>query len=199
MNCKLRDDLKFNSPGEHESTFVEIIIPNKTNIITGCIYRRPNSLLSINDFNIGLLKHDSIESIGDFYNNMTSHFFAPYVMQPTRLISKTLIDNIFINSIEYSSYSGNITIQLSDHLFQFVILKGFFKDLLRKRLNIYERNFKHFNEREFGDLLNRMGWDSILSIERNDPNISIENFHNNIIYILDEFAPFKKLTKSSIN
>ena len=149
----------------------------------------------LNDFNIDLLKHDSIESIGDFYNIMTPHFFAPYVIQPTRLISKTLIDNIFINSIEYSSYSGNITIQLSDHLFQFVILEGFFKDLLRKRLNIYERNFKHFNEREFGDELNSMDLDSILSIERNDPNISIGNFHNNIIYILDEFSPFKNLTK----
>ena len=33
LNYKLRNDLKFNSPGEHESTFVQIIIPNKKNII----------------------------------------------------------------------------------------------------------------------------------------------------------------------
>ena len=30
-----------------------------------------------------------------------------------------------------------------------------------------------------------------------DPNISIENY-NNINYILDEFAPFKKLNKNDI-
>ena len=42
-----------------------------------------------------------------------------------------------------------------------------------------------------------MDWDSILSIDLNDPNISIENFHNNIIYILDEFAPFKKTRRRS--
>ena len=57
-----------------------------------------------------------MDCISDFYNCMTSHFFAPYIMQPTRLMSKTLIDNIFINSIDYISFSGNITIQLSDHL-----------------------------------------------------------------------------------
>ena len=85
------------------------------------------------DFNIDLLKADNMDCISDFYNCMTSHFFAPYIMQPTRLMSKTLIDNIFKNSIDYISFSGNITIQLSDHLFQFVTLQGFFKDLLPKK------------------------------------------------------------------
>ena len=65
---------------------------------------------------------------------MSSHFFAPYVLQPTRLISNTLIDNIFVNSIEYMSHSGNLTIQISDHLFQFVLLEGFFNDLVPKKL-----------------------------------------------------------------
>ena len=31
-----------------------------------------------------------------------------------------------------------------------------------------------------------------------DPNISIENFYNNINYISDEFAQFKKLNKNDI-
>ena len=30
---KRRDDLKFNSSGFHESTFIEIILPNKKNVI----------------------------------------------------------------------------------------------------------------------------------------------------------------------
>ena len=52
------------------------------------------------DFNIDLLKKDSNVDVNLFYNKITTHFFAPYVLQP-RLISNTLIDNIFINSIEY--------------------------------------------------------------------------------------------------
>ena len=37
--------------------------------------------------------------------------------------------------------------------------------------------------------------DDVLCLDYKDPNISIENFYNNINYILDEFAPFKKLKK----
>ena len=68
---------------------------------------------------------------------MTSYFVSPYILQPTRPTSKTLIDNIFINSLEYKSISGNLTILLSDHLFQFVILEGFFKETPINESNIY--------------------------------------------------------------
>ena len=98
------------------------------------------------DFNIDLLKTDTNDNANAFYNNVTSHFFAP-----TRSKSKTLIDNILINSVEYPSHSGNLTIQLSDHLLQFVILEGFFKELALKKINIFERNYQNFNEREFFD------------------------------------------------
>ena len=109
---KRRDDLKFNSSSSHESTFIEIILPNKKNIILGCIYRHPNSKVPVNcfihqyieplidklstedkfcslmgDFNIDLLKKDCNDDVNLFYNKMTSHFFAPYVLQPSRLIS----------------------------------------------------------------------------------------------------------------
>ena len=223
LNFILREDLKFNSPGDFESTFIELIFPQKRNMVIGCIYRHPTSALSISDFNthyieplldkissenkicsimgdfnIDLLKIDSNEDANSFYINMTSHFFAPFILQPTRPISKTLIDNIFINTIEYPSYSGNITIQLSDHLFQFTILEGFFKELIAKKQNFYSRNFKNFNEREFIEILNITDWNSIISTELNDPNISLKNFYDHINFILDELAPYKKLNKREI-
>ena len=73
------------------------------------------------DFNINLLNSETDDGSNLFFNNLTSNFFTPYIMQPTRLVSKTLIDNIFVNTFEYPSYSGNLTIQISDHLCQFVI------------------------------------------------------------------------------
>ena len=88
------------------------------------------------DFNIDILKIDSNEDASSFFNNVTSHFLTPFILQPTRLKSKTLIDNIFLNTIEYPSYSGSLTIQLSDHLFQFVILEGFYKDLTPRKSKI---------------------------------------------------------------
>ena len=156
-----RDDLKFNSPGNYESTFIEIILPNRKNLILGCVYRHPTSTITIQqftndyidpllekisvenkfcslmgDFNIDFLKSDTNNNVNAFFNSVTSHFFAPCILQPTRPISKTLIDNIFINSVEYPSHSGNLTIQISDHLLQFVILEGFFKELVPPKINI---------------------------------------------------------------
>ena len=223
LNFILREDLKFNAPGDFESTFIELIFPQKRNMIIGCIYRHPTSSLPIStfnknyieplldkissenkicsimgDFNIDLLKIDSNEDANSFYTNMTSHFFAPFILQPTRPISKTLIDNIFINTIEYPSYSGNLTIQLSDHLFQFTILEGFYKELIPKKQNHYSRNFKNFNEREFIEILINTDWNSIISAEIDDPNIALSNLYHHINFILDELAPYKKLTKREI-
>ena len=220
INYKKRDDLKFNSCGDFESTFIEIILPSKKNIIIGCIYRHPSSTILIKDFNAGfiepllnkistegklcslvgdfnidLLKYDIKEDFKDFFNLLSSHFFAPYILQPTRPISKSLIDNIFINSIEFSSYSGNLTIQLADHLFQFVLLEGFFKDIVPTKINILERNFRNFNENEFQESMNLISWNSILQMDLNNPNISLQLLHDNIIYLLDEFAPYRRISK----
>ena len=63
------------------------------------------------DFNTNLLNTDTDHNVSDFYNILSSNFFAPYILQPARLTknSKTLMDNIFSNSIEYNTFSGNLT------------------------------------------------------------------------------------------
>ena len=223
LDFKERKDLNLNSTGNFETIFIELIIPNRKNVVAGCIYHHPSSIIPttqftteyldpilniiahenktsviVGDFNIDLLKYDRDNHANEFYNTMTSNFYSPFILQPTRPISKTLIDNIFLNTLEYKSTSGNITIQLSDHLFQFVILEGFFKDLPIPKLNIYQRNFKYFNEREFQETLNGINWDNILSLNASDPNLSMNNFYNQINILLDEVAPYKKLTKKEI-
>ena len=91
-----------------------------------------------------------------------------------------------------------MTIQIADHLFQFVLLEGFFKDLVPKKVNLYERNFKNFVDREFNEAFSYINWDEILLINENDPNVAINNFHRHIDYLLDELAPNKKLSKKEL-
>ena len=74
-------------------------------------------------------------------------------------------------------------------------MEGFFKDLLPKKVKIYERNFKHFVDREFNEALSQTNWDEILLINENDPNKALNNFHQHINYLPDKFAPYKKLSK----
>ena len=219
---KRRDDLNLitPAPGNFESLFLEINLPGRKKLIVGCIYRHPTSKISIDqftnehlepvlqrisnenkicalmgDFNIDLLKIETVNSVSNFFNYLSSNFFAPYILQPSRPISKSLIDNIFLNTIDYNSFSGNLTIQLSDHLFQFTILEGFFKDLIPRKIKIKERNFKIFNENEFSENIKNIDWDEILLLNNNDSNVSLEILYNRVNFILDEMAPYKTLSR----
>ena len=61
---------------------------------------------------------------------------------------------------------------------------GYFKEVLSKKINAYERNFKHFNEREL--------WFGFYAfIDQRDPDL--DNLYNNIIFYW--IFPYRKLTK----
>ena len=139
------------------------------------IYRHPSSKISVNDFSnehlepilqkiskekkecvlMGDFNVDLLKSNSEFYTNLSSHFFTPFVLQPTRLKAKTLIDNIFLNSLEFQSNSGNVLLEISDHLIQFLILEGFIKERSLPESNIFKRDFSKFNEREFDEVVIR--------------------------------------------
>ena len=98
----------------------------------------------------------------EFFNTMSSYFYTPFILQPTRLRSKTLIDNIFLNSLEYTATSGNILRELSDHLVQFLILEGFSKERSLPDTNIFKRDMSKFCDREFEDIvINGLNWEEI--------------------------------------
>ena len=103
------------------------------------------------DLNINLLKHNSKRTIQNFYDIMCSNYFLPYILQPTRIAnnSKTLIDNIFLNTTEYKSYSGNLTSSISDHLIQFVFLTNLKKVFKIQKQENLKRDFSVYNEDEF--------------------------------------------------
>ena len=56
---------------------------------------------------------------------MLSNFYQPHILQPTHFANHykpSLIDNIFINSIEFGTISGNLISKISDHMPNFLIL-----------------------------------------------------------------------------
>ena len=56
------------------------------------------------------------------YNTMASNGYLPQITMPTRLTDTTMsiIDNIYTNTFTGDIFSGNIIIQIADHLLQFI-------------------------------------------------------------------------------
>ena len=62
------------------------------------------------DFNLDILKYQTHADTDDFINTLGASFFQPHILQPTCITdhTATLIDNIFFNSLEYFTLSGNL-------------------------------------------------------------------------------------------
>ena len=152
------------------------------------------------DFNINLLNTDTDHNVSDFYDILSLTFFAPFILQPTRLAenSKTLIDNIFLNSIEFDTFSGNLTSHISDHLRQFLILKDFYHKILINSNDVFERNYRFFNHDKFKNDLKDIPW-NVLSSDDIWASLAFDLFFARVNPLLDEHAPNHKLSKNEIS
>ena len=91
----------YEHPGIKISCFNnEYLIP-----LPAIILQEERRCLLIGDFSI---EQDTDHNVSDFHDILSSNFFAPYILQPTRWAkkSKTLIDNLFQNLIEFNTFSG---------------------------------------------------------------------------------------------
>ena len=214
-----RDELSIFCAGQLESTFIEIKQDKGKNIMCGCIYRHPNMSLNdfnenyltpllnkigkekkncilMGDFNVNLLDYGKKATVSNFQDLLSSYMFTPFILQPTRITesSQTLIDNIFLNTLEYDSISGNITSKISDHLLQFLILKSKkFLKVSSNYHNVYHRDYTFFNKDEFEKDLQGIRWNEIM--DSGDASASFDYFLSNLNKLLDEHAPLKKLSR----
>ena len=144
------------------------------------------------DFNIDLMKMDSKFGNSQFYNTVCSYFSSPFILQPTRV---TLIDNIFFNSFEFTTISGNITHSISDHLIHFVILKDFIKPSSPCKSNTSKQNFKNFDRNQLKKDFYKIDWDNVIHQSDNNVNDAFNSFYKILTEILDHHAPLIKITK----
>ena len=110
------------------------------------------------DFNINLLNFESHSPTEEFFNTMTSYFFQPHIIQPTRITdhSATLIDNIYLNTIEYKTISGNLIYDISDHLPNFIVISKLSQSSYH--YDRYIREYSQFNEADFLEEVGTIDW-----------------------------------------
>ena len=119
--------------------------------------------------------------------------FVPHIIHPTRITphSKTLIDNIFSNVPNFSQVkSGNLTLSISDHLAQFLIVpldSGYFPH----KNKMYKRDPKHFDRENFFLDLISIEWSKLLLLHKGDPNLSFKKYYHTINTLIDKYMPWK--------
>ena len=134
----------------------------------------------------------------NFLDLLSSFGFRPLILQPTRVTasSASLIDNIFVNTIETESLGGNITTSVSDHFSQFSVL-DILKKANRARVPIKQRSFRNFSYAEVEEELGKLDWQTLLANKNCEDAFSF--FYRAIEKLLDEMAPYKTLNKKEQN
>ena len=124
---------------------------------------------------------------------MLSNHCQPTITQPTRFSNEnrpSLVDNIFINSIEHDTYSGNTISKITDHLPNFIFINNGNQHLMQRPSKMV-RDFKNFDKDKFlQDLQMMENFDNA-----QDPNYNYEKFQNHFLECLEKHAPLKKLSK----
>ena len=158
--------------------------------------------LLMGDFNINLSNTDTDHNVSEFYDILFSNFFAPCILQRTRMAknSKTHTDNIFVNSIEFNTFPSNLTSQILDHLPQFLILKDFYDKSLSNSNNFFERNYRFLvNNYEFKNDLKSIPWDNNLPSDDISGSLAFDLFFGLVNTLLEEHVRNHKLSKKEIS
>ena len=128
LSYKPRKDLRIYCPKELESTFIELLIPNRQSHLIGVVYKHPsmkdykfnndlmNTLLKelilenkpsiiTGDFNLNLIKYMQNTGVNQFLENILSKNLISQITLPAKITEKTatLIDNIFTNSYKHNT------------------------------------------------------------------------------------------------
>ena len=99
------------------SVDIQVCIHLNLNDLLEKLSHENKKIILMGDFNIDLLKYDMHGDSSDFLDAMYASFILLYISAPSRVTphSKALIDNIFSNTIEDGSISGNLVTAISDH------------------------------------------------------------------------------------
>ena len=167
-----------------------------SNTISSKIKKEKKAVIITGDFNINLLNIDSDDYTNDFLNLLLSNFYQPHILQPTRIINinkPTLIDNIFLHSIEFDTTSGNLTTPISDHLPNFIFWHNVNVKVKKLSRGFY-RDFKTFNPDEYVfDHRNAAVEENILSVE--GANEQYNTFHELLTNNIQKHVPLKPISR----
>ena len=209
-----REDLDYSFVGkdcEFEANWIEITTSSKSSYVIGVVYRHPrkkqedkfidyltNTVLRkirkenktvfiTGDFNINLLQYDIDTYTDNFLNLLLSNFFQPHIIQPSKIVTNhkpTLIDNIFLNSIEFNTFSGNLTSTITDHMPNFIFCQNLNVRSSKGTKSVY-RDYSNFNAHSYICDLRKVDLTNMTNAE-NDPDEKFNIFQDSLLNIINK-------------
>ena len=144
-------------------------------------------------FIINLLSYESPRDTKEFINSMVCHCLLPHILQPTRVTdhSATVTDNIFTNTTEFDTTSGNTLKQLADHFSQFLILKKL--NINHRDSAFYTYDYSNFDKDNFVSDFAKINWNENKNTTPGDVNVKFYNFYDKISIFVKKHARLIKL------
>ena len=107
-------------------------------------------LILTGDLNINLLKFDKNKEVNEFLDILTSDWFTPQILGPTRFVEHNkpfFADNIFVNFSDMHCASGNIIEKITDDLPDFLIIESL-NTQLDCKVKTLKRDLQHFTPKK---------------------------------------------------
>ena len=155
------------------------------------------TIFLLGDFNINLLNYDIHPPTNEFLDSLSSYYFLPHILQPSRVTtnSKTLIDNTFSNMVVLGIIFGNLTASISSHLPQFLVAPNIFFNASYPKSNNYERDWSRFDQENFVLDYFSVEWDNVFLSPNTNTEKSYKTFLEKFESLLDTYASLKKFLK----
>ena len=129
---------------------------------------------------------------------MVSHYLLPHILHPARVTdhSATIIDNIFFNTLEFDTLTGNLLTKSSDHFPQFLVVKNAAVDY--KNCSVFQHDYSNFSEHLFLDDFKKLPWEDIVDNQNSNINVKFDRFYKKVYSTVIHHAP-QKLIKHRQN
>ena len=130
-----------------------------------------------------MLKFDKNKEITEFLDFLTTKWFTPQILGPTRITENeqvSLIDNFFINFNDWHCTSGNFFEKISDHLPNFLIIEKLSYHLEKNKKPYYKRDYTNFDENNLIKYIGKLNLTENI-LKKNDVNKKYDAFHENLM------------------
>ena len=225
IKFKDRKDLDiqhYDSLNEFQCKFIEIINTKGCNFIVCVCYRHPKktsddtfnnwlqntlektakehkTIICIGDFNYNLLKYSHDNKVTQFVDIMTQSNLQPTINKPTRIVKNqkpSLIDNIFVNSLEKKITTGNLVSKITDHMPNFMFMNN--HTLGNKKIPHKKRCFKNYNAEEYQKDMESIDIIPALHMYSDDISAIMKFYQDQALAVMNKHAPFVTLTKQEM-